>query len=124
VGRNAQGPLHQPRQDAREPRLGLRRDVSALHSHAWQDGQANGAATSSRGPSAPWSRDTGAHVDWADSKRLNEWERKALELSEERSKLGYGISFAKTRTRALQAGQSHGYAPPRRSDRRCGTGGG
>lgn len=30
---------------------------------------------------------TGAHVDWADSKRLNEWERKALELSEERSKL-------------------------------------
>jgi hypothetical protein len=30
---------------------------------------------------------TGAHVDWADSKGLNEWERKALELSEERSKL-------------------------------------
>jgi hypothetical protein len=40
---------------------------------------------------------TGAHVDWADSKGLNEWERKALELSEERSKLGDGISFAKTR---------------------------
>jgi len=30
---------------------------------------------------------TGAHVDWADSKGLNQWERKALELSEERSKL-------------------------------------
>ncbi len=30
---------------------------------------------------------TGARVDWADSKGLNEWERKALELSEERSKL-------------------------------------
>jgi hypothetical protein len=30
---------------------------------------------------------TGAHVDCADSKGLNEWERKALELSEERSKL-------------------------------------
>jgi hypothetical protein len=30
---------------------------------------------------------TGAHVDWADSKGLNEWERKALELSEERSQL-------------------------------------
>ena len=30
---------------------------------------------------------TGAHVDWADSKGLIEWERKALELSEERSKL-------------------------------------
>jgi hypothetical protein len=30
---------------------------------------------------------TGAHVDWADSKSLNEWERKALELSEERSQL-------------------------------------
>ena len=30
---------------------------------------------------------TGAHVDWADSKGLNQWVRKALELSEERSKL-------------------------------------
>ncbi len=30
---------------------------------------------------------TDAHVDWADSKGLNEWECKALELSEERSKL-------------------------------------
>jgi hypothetical protein len=30
---------------------------------------------------------TGAHVDWVDSKGLNEWERKALELSEERSQL-------------------------------------
>jgi hypothetical protein len=29
---------------------------------------------------------TGAHVDWADSKGLNQWERKALELSGERSK--------------------------------------
>ena len=29
-----------------------------------------------------------AHVDWADSKGLNEWERKALELAEERSQLG------------------------------------
>ncbi len=27
-----------------------------------------------------------AHVDWADSKGLNEWERRALELSEERSR--------------------------------------
>lgn len=30
---------------------------------------------------------TGAHVAWADSKGLNQWERKALELSDERSKL-------------------------------------
>jgi hypothetical protein len=30
---------------------------------------------------------TGAHVDWADSKGLNEWERTALELAEERSRL-------------------------------------
>jgi hypothetical protein len=30
----------------------------------------------------------GAHVDWADSRGLNQWERKALELTEERSKLG------------------------------------
>jgi hypothetical protein len=31
---------------------------------------------------------TSAHVDWADSKGLNKWERKALELAEERSQLG------------------------------------
>jgi hypothetical protein len=31
---------------------------------------------------------TGAHVDWPDSKGLNQWERKALELAEERSQLG------------------------------------
>jgi len=30
---------------------------------------------------------TGAHVDWADSKGLNQCERKALELSEEQSEL-------------------------------------
>jgi hypothetical protein len=30
----------------------------------------------------------GAHVDWADSKGLNHWARRALELAEERSKLG------------------------------------
>jgi hypothetical protein len=29
-----------------------------------------------------------AHVDWADSKGLDEWEGKALELAEERSQLG------------------------------------
>ncbi len=31
---------------------------------------------------------TRAHVDWADSKGLNESEHKALELSEERNRLG------------------------------------
>lgn len=30
---------------------------------------------------------TDARVDWADSKGLNEWERKALGLAEERSQL-------------------------------------
>ena len=30
----------------------------------------------------------GAHVDWPDSKGLNQWERQALELAEERSQLG------------------------------------
>jgi hypothetical protein len=35
---------------------------------------------------------TDAHVDWTDSKGLNQWECKALELTEERSKLRYGIS--------------------------------
>jgi hypothetical protein len=30
----------------------------------------------------------GAQVDWPDSKGLSEWERKALELAEERSQLG------------------------------------
>ena len=39
----------------------------------------------------------GAHVDWADSKGLNQWEHKALGLSEERSQLGYGISTVKDR---------------------------
>jgi len=29
-----------------------------------------------------------AHVNWADSKGLNQWERKALELAEEQSQLG------------------------------------
>ena len=33
----------------------------------------------------------GAHVDWADSKGLNEWERRALDLSEEQSKIDGGI---------------------------------
>ena len=36
---------------------------------------------------------TGAHVDWADSKGFNEWERAALDVSEERNKLGSGIRF-------------------------------
>jgi hypothetical protein len=31
---------------------------------------------------------SGARVDWPDSKGLNQWERKALELAEERSQLG------------------------------------
>ena len=30
----------------------------------------------------------GGRVDWPDSKGLNQWERTALELSEERSQLG------------------------------------
>lgn len=30
---------------------------------------------------------TGAQVDWPDSKALNEWERKAPELAEERNQL-------------------------------------
>jgi hypothetical protein len=30
----------------------------------------------------------GAHLDWSESKGLNGWERKALELAEERSQLG------------------------------------
>jgi hypothetical protein len=29
----------------------------------------------------------GAHVDWANSKGLNQWKHNAVELSEERSKL-------------------------------------
>ena len=31
----------------------------------------------------------GAHVNWPDSKGLNEWGCKALELTEERSQLGW-----------------------------------
>jgi hypothetical protein len=40
---------------------------------------------------------TGAHVDWADSRDLSQWERTALELSGERSKLAYGISTIRDR---------------------------
>jgi hypothetical protein len=36
---------------------------------------------------AALNRLAGAHVDWADSKGPNEWERQALELAEERSQL-------------------------------------
>jgi hypothetical protein len=39
-------------------------------------------------PSAGRGEGPGAYVDWADSKGLNEWERTALELAGERSKLG------------------------------------
>jgi len=31
----------------------------------------------------------GAYVDWEDSRGLNEWERQALDLSEERSQLAW-----------------------------------
>lgn len=41
---------------------------------------------------------SGAHVDWTDSKGLNQWERNALELSEERSQL------SATRTADLRDG--------------------
>jgi hypothetical protein len=34
----------------------------------------------------------GAHVDWTDSIGLSQWERTALELAEDRSKLGSGTS--------------------------------
>jgi hypothetical protein len=41
---------------------------------------------------------TGAHVDWADSKGLNDWERQALDLAEERSRLSWA---ARVRERAI-----------------------
>ena len=40
---------------------------------------------------------TGAHVDWTDSKGLNEWERKALELAGERSELRSGPGCQRSR---------------------------
>jgi hypothetical protein len=40
---------------------------------------------------------TGAHVDWTDSKGLNEWERKALELTGERSELRSGPGCHRSR---------------------------
>jgi hypothetical protein len=40
---------------------------------------------------------TGAHVDWTDSKGLNEWERKALELTGERSELRSGPGCQRSR---------------------------
>jgi hypothetical protein len=46
-----------------------------------------------------------AHVDWADSKGLNRWEREAIELSEKRSKLGEGISCGEAS--GFSAGEDH-----------------
>jgi hypothetical protein len=37
---------------------------------------------------AALNRIIGGRVDWSDSKGLNEWERLAVELAEERSQLG------------------------------------
>ena len=61
---------------------------------------------------------TGAHVDWADSKGLNEWERKALELSEERSSLGYSISYVKA-SRSRDRGRQHVTTSTSPQDRRA-----
>ena len=51
----------------------------------------------------------GAYVDWEDSKGLNEWERKALELTEERT--GLTRSFATSEPPILRA-----IAVPERAD--------
>jgi hypothetical protein len=37
---------------------------------------------------APLNGIVGSHLDWLESNGLNGWERKALELAEERSQLG------------------------------------
>jgi hypothetical protein len=53
---------------------------------------------------------SGPHLDWADSRSLNEWERQALELTQERSKLS-------TRRQA----QAHQAACPLPSSSRSGV---
>lgn len=55
-------------------------------SYAWVtivDTERTSARPSPRHAPAALNGITGAHVDWADSKGLSEWERKALELAEE-----------------------------------------
>jgi hypothetical protein len=63
-------------------------DESACHSYARVTITDSEGATARGCPQhavAALDSIAGAHVDWADSKGLNKWERKALELSEERS---------------------------------------
>ena len=68
-----------------------RADEPACQSYARVTITDSDGAKAAAVPGTQWPRVfdgiTGAHVDWADSKGLNEWERKALELSEERSQL-------------------------------------
>ena len=52
------------------------------------DSQGDGGRACPRHAVATLDGIIGAHVDWADSKGLNQWERTALELAEERSQLG------------------------------------
>jgi hypothetical protein len=59
---------------------------AACQSYAWvtiADTDRTSARASPRHALAALNGITGAHVDWADSKGLSEWERKALELAEE-----------------------------------------
>ena len=51
------------------------------------DGEGASARTCPRHAVAAFDGIIGGHVDWPDSKGLNEWECKALELAEERSQL-------------------------------------
>jgi hypothetical protein len=68
-----------------------RADEPACHAYAWvtiTDSEGTTARGCPRHAVAALDGITGAYVDWADSKGLNEWERTALGLAAERSKLG------------------------------------
>jgi hypothetical protein len=59
---------------------------AACQSYAWVTIVDTEGPAPARLLATPWpalNGITGAHVDWADSKGLSEWERKALELAEE-----------------------------------------
>ena len=71
-------PAHSPVQTNRMP------VIRARHDHGLRRSQRRACP---RHAVAALDGVTGAHVDWADSRDLNQWERTALELSEKRSKL-------------------------------------
>lgn len=77
-----------PRAPAQLASLARHLRAAAELSRSWMDYAGAAARGCPRHTVAALDGIVSAHVDSADSKDHNEWERKALELAEERSQLG------------------------------------